>query len=85
MSKAFFSSATQIWPQDGQITDTKNNKTNIGALTLKRQPHKMVKHTQTIHGLLPTSCLSRLDHFVRLTLKGLNPKNQSSSIKLNGN
>ena len=35
---------------------------------LKRQPHKMVKHTQTI----PWNCLSVFNHFVRLTLKGLN-------------
>ena len=40
-------------------------------LTLKRQPHKMVKHTQTIHRLLPKNCLSVFDHFVGLVLKGL--------------
>ena len=34
----------------------------------KRQPHKMVKHTQTIRRLLPY-CLSVFDHFVGLTLK----------------
>ena len=32
----------------------------------------MVKHTQTIHQLLPTNCLSVFDHFVGLALKGLN-------------
>ena len=37
----------------------------------KRQPHKMVKHTERIRWLLPTNCLSVLDHFVRLPLKGL--------------
>ena len=31
----------------------------------------MVKHTQTIRRLLPTNCLSVLDHFVELALKGL--------------
>ena len=43
----------------------------------KRQPHKMVKHTQTIRRLLPTNflmptiCLSVFDHFMLLALKGL--------------
>ena len=31
----------------------------------------MVKHTQLIPWLLPTSCLSVFDHFVRLLVKGL--------------
>ena len=30
----------------------------------KRQPYKVVKHTQTIRRLLPTNCLSVLDHSV---------------------
>ena len=38
----------------------------------KRQPHKMVKHTQTICRLLTTNCLSVFDHSVGLALKGLN-------------
>ena len=37
----------------------------------KRQPHKMVKQTQTVRRLLPTNCLSVFDHFVGLALKGL--------------
>ena len=37
----------------------------------KHKPHKIVKHTQTIRRLLPTNCLSVLDHFVGLALKGL--------------
>ena len=37
----------------------------------KHQPHKMVKHTQTIRRLLPTNCLSVFDHCVGLALKGL--------------
>ena len=31
----------------------------------------MVRHTQTICGLLPTNCLSAFDHFVGLALKVL--------------
>ena len=31
----------------------------------------MVKHTQTIRRLPPTNCLSVLDHFVELALKGV--------------
>ena len=38
---------------------------------LKRQPNKLVKHTQTIHRLLPTNCLNVFDHFVGLVIKGL--------------
>ena len=37
----------------------------------KHQPHKMVKHTQTIRQLLPTDCMSVFDQFVGLALKGL--------------
>ena len=33
------------------------------------QPHKMVKHTQTIRQQ-PTNCLNVFDHFVVLALKG---------------
>ena len=39
---------------------------------LKRQSHKMVKHTQAIRWQQPTKCLSVFDHFVKLALKGLN-------------
>ena len=35
----------------------------------------MVKHTQTIHRLFPTSCLSVFDHFLGLALKGLTQLN----------
>ena len=31
----------------------------------------MVKHTQTIHRMLPTNCLSVFDHFVGLAVKEL--------------
>ena len=37
----------------------------------QHRPHKMVKHTQTIHQQQPTSCLSVFDHFVGFALKGL--------------
>ena len=40
-------------------------------LTLKHQPHKLVKHIQIIRRLLPTNSLSVFDHFVGLALKGL--------------
>ena len=52
----------------------------------KQQPHKMVKHTQTICRLLPTNCLSAFDHFVGLELKEITlrePKrNKSRTIFL---
>ena len=38
----------------------------------KRQPHKMIKHTQIIRR--QTNCLSVFDHFVGLALKGLTKK-----------
>ena len=41
------------------------------AKPLKRQPHKMVKHTQIIRRQEPTNCLSVFDHFVGFVLKGL--------------
>ena len=40
-------------------------------LPLKRQPHKMVKHTQIIRQQLPTYYLRVFDHFVWLAFKGL--------------
>ena len=42
-------------------------------LTFKRQPHKMVKHNQTIRRRQPTRCFSEFDHFVGLAVKGLSP------------
>ena len=38
--------------------------------SFKRQPHKMVKHFQTIRRLLPTNCLGVFDHFMELAFKG---------------
>ena len=46
----------------------------------KCQPHKMVKHIQTIRWLLPTNCLSVFNHFERLALKGLNTFHYSAVI-----
>ena len=40
-------------------------------LPFKHQPHKKIKHTQTIRQLLPTNCVSVFDHFVGLALKQL--------------
>ena len=37
----------------------------------KRQPHKMVKHSQTIRQQLPTNYLSVFDYFLGLVLKEL--------------
>ena len=45
----------------------------------------MVKHTQTIRGLLMTNCLSVFDHFVGLALKGLkllNANTENTTISL---
>ena len=50
---------------------------NIYYLNLKRQLHKMVKHTQTTLWQRPTNWLSVFDHFVKLALKGL----KKSSIR----
>ena len=49
---------------------------------LKRQLHKMVKHTQTIRRFLPTNCLSVFDHYVGLALKGLNSLINMTSISM---
>ena len=45
--------------------------TFLALVTVKNQPHKMVKYTQTTRRLLPTNLLSVFDHFVGLALKGL--------------
>ena len=37
----------------------------------KLQPHKIVKHTQTIRRLLPTNCLRVFNHIEVLVLKGI--------------
>ena len=52
---------------------------SIGALLLalwfikafKRQPHKIVKHAQTIRRQIADELLNVFDHFAGLTLKGL--------------
>ena len=58
-------------------------KTGKMLLTLKRHPHKMVKHTQTIRRLLPTNCLSVFDHFVELALKELRKLHRSTNVFFN--
>ena len=45
-------------------------KCDTGVKRVKRQLHKMVKHTQTIRRLF-TDELFQFDHFVGLALKGL--------------
>ena len=40
-------------------------------LSFKGQPHKIVKHTQTIRRQQSTNCLSVFEHFVGLALNGL--------------
>ena len=42
-----------------------------GPLPFKRQPHKMVKHGQTIRLHQPTNCLCVFDHFLGFALKRL--------------
>ena len=45
----------------------------VGAafLAFKRQPHKIVKHTQTVRQQQLANCLSVFDHCLGLALKGL--------------
>ena len=43
----------------------------MGFLPFKRQPHKIVKHTQTIRRLQPKNYLSAFDHFMGSELKVL--------------
>ena len=52
---------------------SKLTHTNFRCCTfnVKRQPHKMVKHIQTIRRLMPANCLSAFEYFERLALKGL--------------
>ena len=42
-----------------------------GALTFKRQPQKMVKHTDKIRPQQPMNCFSVFEHFEGLALKAL--------------
>ena len=43
----------------------------LNLYALRHQPHKKLKHTQTIRRLLPTNCLSVFDYFIGLVLKVL--------------
>ena len=65
----------------GDMITIRNQKSVCQIWPFKRQPHKMIKHNQAIRGLLLTNCLSVLDHFVLLVLKGL--KKLSSLIPWN--
>ena len=47
---------------------------------VKRQPHKMIKHTQTINRQKPTNYLNVFDHFLGLALERL--KFESADILL---
>ena len=53
------------------IIITYTNNVTQYSKAFKRQPHKIVKHTQTILRQQPTNFLSVFDHFVWLVLKGL--------------
>ena len=55
-----------LWNKGGIIP-----RNELILIPFKRQPHKMVKHTQTIRRLLPKKCLSVFDRFMGLALKGL--------------
>ena len=48
------------------------SKLNVNFYRFKYQPHKMVKHTQTIFRQLPTNCFYVFDHFKEFVLKFLN-------------
>ena len=50
---------------------------NLYILTLKCQPHEIIKHIQTTSS---ANCLSLFDHFMGLPLKGLNhsPKDEEN-------
>ena len=41
----------------------------FNSLNFQRQPHKMIKHTQTTRWQQLTICFSLFDHFVGLVLK----------------
>ena len=46
------------------------------------QDHKIVKHLQTIDGLLPANCFIKFDYFVGLALKRLKKQGQLRSTKI---
>ena len=56
-----------------------NNFLSRKSLTL--EPHKMVKHPQTIPRLLATDCLSAFNHFVGLTLSCMMLENGRTYLK----
>ena len=58
-------------PWSNSTCKRQSSYNNNDTLRFKCQPHKMVKHTQTIRWQIPTNCLSVFDHFVGLAIKGL--------------
>ena len=67
--KTLWTPLKYVWPFSKIMHEkvTWGNACKMG----KRQPHKMVKHTQTIRRLLVTNFLSVFDHFVGSALEGL--------------
>ena len=63
-SGCYFLVSSRLYPYELSFSFNRENQ-------CKSQPHKMVKHTQTICRLLPTIYLSVFDHLVVLALKGL--------------
>ena len=58
-----------VYPFCRKYNFGKNKGGEEGLSRVKRQPHKIVKHTQTNRGLLSTNCLSVFDHFTGLVLE----------------
>ena len=46
------------------------------SLAFKCQPHKMIKHTETIHRQQPTNCLNVFHNFMGSALKDLSSNTQ---------
>ena len=78
--RMFFFSQTFLWEIYSitqNIFERKSFYYTQNFLSVKRffpfkcQSHKMVSYTQTIRRLLPTTYLSKSDHFVELAFKGL--------------
>ena len=66
-------SRTEIFQKiNSQVSCSMFNRVlNTSLYTFKRQPHKMLQHTQTIRRQKRTSCLSVSDQSLRLVLKRL--------------
>ena len=53
------------------LKDLHDNLSKFFLSVFKRQPYRMVEHTEIICWLLPANCFSVFDHFGGLALKGL--------------